>query len=347
MERRSFIGLGAAAVVAAGTGWTATNASAGYAGGAVGRRWSTDSPSTPYGTIYRTPARAFRHLPEFPFRPRFAQVDRCGLLMSYVDAGRRDGPVVLLLHGNPAWSYTYRSWIPPLVARGYRVIAPDLIGFGRSDKLDREQYTYQRQVDWACALVRRLNLRDVTMFAHDWGGLIYLRVAAEMPDRFARIAIANTGLPLDTDPYEESFVVWQEQISQTTPAFGPLIDSDSLRDLTDAEVAAFDAPWPTEQLRGAPRQMPWEVPGSGRNVEQGAANLAAREFFRSWEKPMLTLWSEDEAILPADYTQFFREQVPGGRNMPHQDFPSGHFIQEEEVAPQLVAAIVSLVETTG
>ncbi|MGL5852293.1 MAG: haloalkane dehalogenase, partial [Phycicoccus sp.] len=326
MERRGVLRLGAAAALTAGTGWAASGAAAGAT--AVPRIPNLPGPGrpSPYGPIYRTPPAAFAGITDFPYRPRFLPVDRCGLLMGYVDVGPRNGPVVLLAHGNPAWSYTYRTWIPPLVAQGYRVIAPDLIGFGRSDKLDREQYTYQRQVDWARTFVERLRLRDVTLYAQDWGGLIYLRVVAELPHRFAGIALSNTGLPVDTEPYEESFAVWQEQISQTTPAFGPIIEQDSLRDLSDAEVAAFDTPWPTEQLRGAPRQMPWQVPGSGKVADQGAANRAAREFFRTWDKPTLTLWSENEAILSGNPAAFFAEEVPGGRGMPHQTFRSGHFI---------------------
>ncbi len=340
MPRRTLLRLGAA-----------TTAMAGVAGGPLAAR--ADGADTPvgqvrpvvprsrFGPIYRTPPSAFRAVRDFPFRPRFVPVDRCGLSMGYVDAGPRDGRVVLLAHGNPAWSYTYRHWVTDLVDRGYRVIAPDLIGFGRSDKLDREQYTYQRQVDWADAFVRRLDLRDVTLFAHDWGGMIYLRTVAAMPDRFAAVAISATGLLDENHVYDPGFVVWQQQISQTAPAFGPLVEQDALTEMFDAEERAFDAPWPTEQLRGAPRQMPQQVPGNGTNPEQGAENRAALEVFRGWHKPMLTLWPENEAGQEFGDV-FFSQEVPGARGMPHQTFPSGHFIQEEAISPRVLAAVVEL-----
>jgi haloalkane dehalogenase len=344
MDRRNFVRFGASTVVIAAGSSLSTKAATLNTGLDSIRRLPAIN-SSPYGPIYRTPPQAFFEIPDFPYQPQFAVIDACGLLMHYIDVGRRNGPIVLLAHGNPAWSYMYRKWIAQFVARGYRVIAPDLIGFGRSDKLDRHQYTYQRQVDWACAFVRRLNLKDITLYAQDWGGLIYLRVVAQLPGRFARIAISNTGLPDENDPYTQSFMVWQEQISQSVTAFGPVIDQGCFRDLPAGEEAAYDAPWPDEQLRGAPREMPLQVPGNGKVADQGAANRAAREFFRSWTKPMLTLWSENDTVLaPTAGIEFFRDQVPGALGLQHKTYPAGHFIQEEEIAPQLVSEIISLIE---
>ncbi|MGL5852488.1 MAG: alpha/beta fold hydrolase, partial [Phycicoccus sp.] len=197
MRRREVItgAVGTALVgwAAAGPAAAATTAATTTGGGAA--RTGAPGGSIVRGPIRRTPERQFAGLAGYPFRPRYAVVDPCGLRMHYLDEGRPDGPVVLLAHGNPAWSYMYRHWIPPLVAQGYRVIAPDLIGFGRSDKLDRSDITFANQVTWAGRLVRLLGLRDVTLYAQDWGGLVQLRVLAEQPDRFARVAISNTGLP--------------------------------------------------------------------------------------------------------------------------------------------------------
>jgi haloalkane dehalogenase len=346
MDRRNFVYVGAVTAVTAASSFSGTNviASAAVADSFIRNPAIRQSS---YGPIYRSPPASFANIKDFPYAPQYALIDASGLLMHYVDVGRRNGPVVLLAHGNPAWSYMYRKWIPTLVEQGYRVIAPDLIGFGRSDKLERHQYTYQRQVDWASVFIKRLNLKDITLYAQDWGGLTYLRVVSALPDRFARVVISNTGLPDENDPYTEQFITWQEQISQTTTAFGPVIDQTTIRELSTEEEAAFDAPWPEEQLRGAPREMPLQVPGNGKVADQGAANRAAREFFRSWTKPMLTLWSENDTVLaPTAGIEFFRDQVPGALGLQHKTYPAGHFIQEEEIAPQLVAEIISLIEST-
>ncbi|MGL5928946.1 MAG: alpha/beta fold hydrolase, partial [Dermatophilaceae bacterium] len=258
-----------------------------------------------------------------------------------LDEGRRDGPVVMLAHGNPAWSYMYRHWIPPLVARGYRVIAPDLIGFGRSDKLDRSDITYANQVTWAGRLVRRLRLRDVTLYAQDWGGLIYLRVLAERPDRFARVAVSNTGLPSRDEDYTPAFRQWQ-QSSQVLPNFGEVVEQATARDLADSEVAAYEAPWLTEELKAAAREMPLQVPGTG--SEQASANEAAKAVLRSWTKPLLVLWSENDAILKPPLKSFFLDEVPGSRGLPHRDYAAGHFIQEDQTQA-LVGDLLGLLRT--
>jgi haloalkane dehalogenase len=336
MDRRNFVYVGAVTAVTAASSFSGTNviASAAVADSFIRNPAIRQSS---YGPIYRSPPASFANIKDFPYAPQYALIDASGLLMHYVDVGRRNGPVVLLAHGNPAWSYMYRKWIPTLVEQGYRVIAPDLIGFGRSDKLERHHYPYQR-----------LNLKDITLYAQDWGGLTYLRVVSALPDRFARVVISNTGLPDENDPYTEQFITWQEQISQTITAFGPFIDQTTIRELSTEEEAAFDAPWPEEQLRGAPREMPLQVPGNGKVADQGAANRAAREFFSSsWTKPMLTLWSDvDNVISETAGLGFFRDQVPGAKGLPHKTYTAGHFIQEEEIAPQLVAEIISLIEST-
>lgn len=298
--------------------------------------------SSDCGEVLRTSPSQFRNLEGYPYRPNYARVGPCQLRMHYLDEGPRNGPVVLLAHGNPAWSYMYRDWIPQLASQGYRVIAPDLIGFGKSDKLAREQYSYENQVAWASSLVARLGLRDVTLYGQDWGGLVYLRVVSEQPERFARVAISNTGLPDRDEDFAPAFRQWQ-QTSQVLPAFGPVIEGATATELTDAEEAAYDAPWPTEELKGAARQMPLEVPTTG--DDQAAANAAAKDFFRTWQKPMLVLWSEEDTVTTPGVKSFFLDEVPGAQGLAHRDYPAGHFIQED-FGDELVGDLLHLMRTT-
>ena len=167
--------------------------------------------------IIRTPDERFANLPGYPFAPHYVEID--GLRIHYVDEGPRDAPPVLMLHGEPSWSYLYRKMIPIITAAGQRAVAPDLVGFGRSDKpLRRDDYTYQRHVDWMRGVIEHLDLRRITLVCQDWGGLIGLRLAAEHPDRFARIVAANTFLPTGDTPPGPAFLAWQK-FSQETPEF--------------------------------------------------------------------------------------------------------------------------------
>jgi haloalkane dehalogenase len=212
--------------------------------------------------ILRTPDERFAGLPGYAFDPNYAEIsDGEGgtLRVHYLDEGPADAAPMLLLHGEPSWSYLYRHMIPPLVAAGHRVVVPDQIGFGRSDKpAHTSDYTYARHVAWMSSLAFDvLDLRDVTFFGQDWGGLIGLRLVAAQPDRFARVAIANTGLPTGDHAPSEAFMQWQE-FSQTTPVLpiGDLVNSASVTELTADEIAAYDAPYPDDTFK--------RVPGSGR-----------------------------------------------------------------------------------
>jgi haloalkane dehalogenase len=195
--------------------------------------------------ILRTPDERFASLPDFAFAPHFAAITD-ELRMHYVDEGPRDGALVLCLHGEPSWSFLYRKMIPPLVAAGHRVVAPDLVGFGRSDKpVEPDAYTYQAHVDWMGAFLDQLALRDITLFCQDWGGLIGLRLVAEQPERFARVIASNTFLPTgDRDP-GPAFRAWQ-QFSQTVPELpvGRIVGGAVARGLTPDVIAAYDAPFP-------------------------------------------------------------------------------------------------------
>src|SRR3954452_18625375 len=196
--------------------------------------------------ILRTPDERFADLPEFPYEPRYVEVDG-GLRVAYVEDGPSDGETLLLLHGEPSWSLLYRRMIPVLSGAGLRVIAPDLVGFGRSDKpADRAAYSYAAHVGWMReALFDRLDLRDVTLVGQDWGGLIGLRLVAEHPDRFARVVAANTGLPTGDQPMTEAFLAWQ-RFSQESPQFqiGRIVGTGCAAPLPAELVAAYDAPFP-------------------------------------------------------------------------------------------------------
>ncbi|MGA7149043.1 MAG: haloalkane dehalogenase [Microbacterium sp.] len=297
--------------------------------------------------VLRTPDERFAGLPDFQYAPNYAEVPdgEGGLLrMHYLDEGPADGPVVLLMHGEPSWCYLYRTMIPGLVAAGMRCIAPDLVGFGRSDKpTERTDYTYARHVAWVHALVvDHLALTDITLFCQDWGGLIGLRVVADEPERFARVAIANTGLPTGHEGATPAFMSWLE-FSQTTPDFavGTLIDMATVSTLTPEVLAAYDAPFPDDAYKEGARIFPALVPISA-DDPASADNVAARAVLAQWSKPFLTLFSDQDPITRGG-ERWFQEHVPGAAGQPHQTVASGgHFLQED-VGPELAALVVDFV----
>jgi haloalkane dehalogenase len=268
--------------------------------------------------------------------------------MHFLDEGPRDGPVVVLLHGEPSWSFLYRKMIPPIVAAGHRVIAPDLIGFGRSDKpVNRADHTYERHVDWMRTLLfDRLDLHNVTLFAQDWGGLIGLRLVAENPDRFDRVAIANTGLPTGDEAPNEPFLNWRE-ISQVMPIFptGQMLQRGTVGTLSDEVIAAYDAPFPDSTYQAGPRVMPVLVPIAPDDPAT-AANRAAWAVLRSWSKPLVTLFSDGDPIT-RPWARPFRTEVPGAQGQPHQTITdAGHFLQEDK-GEELAQLIVRFIDETG
>jgi haloalkane dehalogenase len=283
-----------------------------------------------------TPAERFEKLEGFDFPTVTAPVtDPTGgdaLGLSMVDTGSSSsGEVVLLLHGEPSWSYLYRSMIPTLVARGHRVVAPDLIGFGRSDKpASRHEHTYARHVEWLReALFDHAILDGVTVFGQDWGGLIGLRLVAEHPDRFARVAVGNTGLPTGDERPNEAFSAWR-QYSQTTPSFdvGRIVSGGCARRLDEAAVAAYDAPFPDDTYKEGPRQMPTLVPTTPADPA-AAANRAAWDALSRFERPFLCCYSDGDAITKGADRKFL-ERVPGAAGQPHTTIEgAGHFLQED------------------
>jgi haloalkane dehalogenase len=278
--------------------------------------------------LLRTPDERFRELPDFPFAPRYVAVD--GVRIHYLDEGPPEAEPVLLLHGEPSWSYLYRKMIPPLAAAGHRVIAPDLVGFGRSDKPSlRADYTYQRHVDWIAGVIHRLELDAITLVCQDWGGLIGLRLAAELETRFARVVAANTFLPTGDQPMPKAFFAWQ-QYSQETPELpvGSIVARGCTTPLSPGVVCAYDAPFPDERYKEGARQFPLLVP-SRPDDPASAPNRAAWQILTRWQKPFLTAFSDQDPITRgAD--QLLQQAIPGARNFAHTTIRgAGHFLQED------------------
>jgi haloalkane dehalogenase len=276
----------------------------------------------------RTPDDRFANLPGYPFAPHYATVD--GLRIHYVDEGPRSAAPILCLHGEPSWSYLYRKMIPIFVAAGHRVVAPDLVGFGRSDKpVRREDYTFARHVAWMRGVLEALDLRRATLVGQDWGGLVGLRLVAEHPHRFARVVVANTGLPTGDTPLGPAFDAWRE-FSQTTPVFavGRIVQGGCATALPDDVVAAYDAPFPDDRYKAGARQFPTLVPARPDDPASDA-NRAAWKVLREWRKPFLTAFSDKDPVT-AGGDRVFRETVPGAAGQPHTTIEgAGHFLQED------------------
>lgn len=281
-------------------------------------------------TVLQTPEDRFHNLPGYPFAPHYAEV-ASGLRMHYVDEGNADAPVVLLLHGEPSWSYLYRKMIPGIVAAGYRAIAPDLIGFGKSDKpTERSDYTYQTHLKWLSTLLVQLDLKNIHLFCQDWGGLLGLRIALDMEDRFTSITVSNTTLPTGQIPMPPAFKQWQD-FSQTVPEFptGKIIDGGTVNKLTPEIIAAYDAPYPDESYKAGARIFPALVPSEPDDPE-AIINQKAWVEYSKWEKPLLTLFGDSDPIMKGG-EKFFMKMVPGAKNTPHEIIPqAGHFIQEDQ-----------------
>jgi len=295
--------------------------------------------------ILRTPDDRFRQLPGYPFAPRY--LDLGSLRMHYVDEGPRDGAPVLLLHGEPSWSYLYRKMIPVLTAAGHRAVAPDFVGFGRSDKpVHREDYTYQRHVDWTRSVIEQLDLRGITLVCQDWGGLIGLRLAAEHDDRFTRIVTANTFLPTGDTPPGDAFLAWLK-FSQETPEFpvGRLVQGGCVTSLAPEVVAAYDAPFPDDRYKAGARQFPVLVPISP-DDPASAPNRKAWEVLRRWRKPFLTAFSDSDPITHgAD--GLLQQAIPGAQGQPHTTIAgAGHFVQEDK-GEELARVVVDFIARTA
>lgn len=286
----------------------------------------------------RTPDERFADLPDYPFAPHYTDLAP-DLRMHHVDEGSRNAAPVLMLHGEPSWSYLYRFMVPVFAAAGFRAVAPDLIGFGKSDKPTRiRDYSYQQHMDWLTAWLEAVDLRGVTLICQDWGSLLGLRLAAENPQRFDRIVVANGFLPTgDRDP-GTAFKVWRAfaTYSPVLPV-GRIVAQGTRRTLSPAERAAYDAPFPTSAFKAGARAFPRLVPIST-DDPAAQANRAAWAELGRWEKPFLTLFGRNDPIL-GGADKPLQEHVPGAAGQPHDRVAGGHFVQEDaggEIARRVV-----------
>jgi haloalkane dehalogenase len=299
--------------------------------------------------VLRTPDERFVDLPGYSFKPHYVEVavhDGSPVRVHYLDEGPADGEVVLLLHGEPSWSYLYRHMVPVLVSAGLRAVAIDLVGFGRSDKpASRHDYTYQAHVDWTWAAVEAIGLDAITLVGQDWGGLIGLRLVGEHPGRFARVVAANTFLPTgDTHP-GDAFLAWQ-RYSQETPELriGRIVNGGCVTELDPEVVAAYDAPFPDETYKQGARQFPLLVPTSP-DDPAAPANRVAWESLRRFRRPFLCAFSDSDAITRgADGP--LRSHIPGAAGQPHITVTgAGHFLQEDK-GHQLAGIVANFVAST-
>lgn len=297
--------------------------------------------------FFDTPVDRFNALEDFPYSPRFCVVDPAGLKMHFVDEGPPDGEVVVLLHGEPTWSYLYRKMIPVFVAAGYRVIAPDLIGFGRSSKpANIEEHSYAKHMSWMGALFDHLELSNVNLFVQDWGSLIGLRMVGEQPERFARVVVGNGFLPTGKTPKFKPanlvqaavFLTWKTY-ARHVPRFvcSRIIDRGSALPLSDGALRAYDAPFPQKRYMAGPRAMPALVPLTPKDPAH-VANTDAWKGLSQFDKPFLTLFSTGDPITRGFEKKLIR-RIPGAANQPHHRVRGGHFLQED-AGPELAERMV-------
>jgi haloalkane dehalogenase len=283
--------------------------------------------------VLRTPDERFDGLPEFPYEPHYLMVpdsEGGGLRIHYVDEGPKEAEPVLMMHGEPSWSFLYRKMIPIFLEAGYRAVAPDLVGFGRSDKpADRSDYTYNRHVGWMKAWLEQVDLQRITLVCQDWGGLIGLRLLAACPERFGRAVVANTGLPTGDFPVSEAFLKWRT-FSAEVPAFnvGAIVNMGTLSDLPEEILASYDAPFPDETYKEGARIFPSLVPVAP-DDPAAPANRQAWEVLSRFDKPFLTAFSDGDPITRGG-EQIFQKRVPGAQGQPHTVVKGGgHFLQED------------------
>ena len=286
--------------------------------------------------VLRTPDESFQNIPDWPYEPVYTDVtahDGTTLRIHHVDTGPDDATeTVLCMHGEPTWSFLYRKMIPVLAGAGHRVVAPDLIGFGRSDKpTELSDYTYERHVDWMSQWLVKNNLRNITLVCQDWGSLIGLRLATAFPQRFSRIVLANGGLPTGDPPPNEAFLKWRE-FSQTVPVFttAKIIEGGCVsKPLTPEVLAAYDAPYPAEEYKAGARIFPTLVP-AGLDDPSSRPNRDAWEVLRAWTKPFVTMFSDSDPVTK-NGEWAFRRAIPGCEGMPHTTIVGGgHFLQEDK-----------------
>jgi haloalkane dehalogenase len=291
--------------------------------------------------VLRTPDERFTALPDFPYAPHYTEItDESGvrLRVAAIDEGPRDAAPVLLLHGEPTWSFLYRKIIASLVAAGHRVVAPDLVGFGRSDKpADRADYTYERHVKWMSDWLVANDLRGITLFCQDWGGLIGLRLVAAFPDRFARVVAANTFMP-EGSGATPAFEAWLA-FSQSVPVFPTpmIVNGGTVRDLSEGERNAYEAPYPDESYKAGARQFPALVPVKP-EMASVRENQQAWKVLERFEKPFLTAFGDSDPITKGADARL-QARIPGCKGQNHTTIVNaGHFLQEDQ--PDEIARVI-------
>ena len=285
----------------------------------------------------RTPDACFENLKDYPFKPNYIPIDK--LRMHYIDEGSISDPVILLLHGEPTWSYLSRNMIFPLQRAGFRVIAPDLIGFGKSDKPSSSiVYTYTNHVQWLEVFLKTLNLKNITLFCQDWGSLIGLRVAINNSERFSKIIVSNGGLPIGNEKIPKAFNYWR-LFAKYSPWFpiGKIIQQGTIKTLDTKTIEAYNAPFPSPSYKVGARIFPQLVPISTDDPESENNKKAWEELSR-WQKPFLTAFSNRDPITRGGAKKF-QLQVPGCNHSNHKIIKNaGHFLQEDN-SPELVNII--------
>lgn len=313
--------------------------------------------------VVRTPDKRFENLPDFPFEPHYVDVDE--IRIHYVDEGPKEASeVILMMHGQPSWCYLYRHMIPPLVKTGFRCVAPDLVGYGRSDKpAEASDYTYRNQINWLTKWMQSIDLKDITLYCQDWGSLIGLRIAIEHQERFKRIILANGGLPTgfaaERWPHLVApFFRWVKLVKLFSPTkshskynyifpayVSRSIQGGTTRKLSDEELNAYEAPFPADEFLTAPRNMPSLVPMSRDNVESKPNVDAMDKYTKEWTKPFLTAFSTNDTTFRGGHI-WWQKNIPGS-NLPtvkHKMIrKAAHFLQEDK-GPEIAEVIINFIK---
>lgn len=278
--------------------------------------------------VIRTPEDRFENLEDYQFQSHYLEVE-AGVRLHYLDEGSDEHPTVLLLHGEPSWSYLYRKMIPLLSDR-FRVLAPDLIGFGKSDKpVNQEDYSYQNHIGWLSSFIEQLDLQNILLFCQDWGGLTGLRIVTEMESRFDMVVASNTTLPTGQKAMPESFLQWIAY-SQQSPDFniGKVIDKGTVQQLSEKVYEGYNAPFPSEAYKAGARAFPRLVPIE-KDDPEAINNRKAWEKLKSWHKPFLTIFGDEDKIM-IGAEKAMQKIIPGATGQDHTILNAGHFIQEEK-----------------
>ena len=292
--------------------------------------------------LLRTPDERFENLPDFAYEPHYVEVD--GIRIHYVDEGPKDAEVILLMHGEPSWSFLYRHMIPILLNAGFRTVAPDLVGFGRSDKPTKQtDHTYAKHVEWMNQWLKLVDLKRITLFCQNWGSLIGLRMAIENQDRFSRIVLSNGGLPTGEQKLPEAFMTWRE-FSRTTDKFSikRIIQGATTTKLSKDITRGYEAPFPDDTYKAGPRIMPSLVPINKDDPEHEANKKAFEQFLR-WKEPFLTAFSDSDPVTRGG-DKVWQDFCPGAKGQNHTIIKNaGHFLQEDK-GPELAEVIIEFIK---